>query len=281
MPSPAPTADDVYTRLHDLIIEGVYQPGDRLAHPRLMRELGCGRTPLREALSRLQGDGLAVATPNAGARVAPARLDSAEGMHALRILVEPPLLQARTPAMTAARLRELRGHLADMEAAAHEPNAFQRAHRSFHLAQRATFASPFVDDIVRKTYRHIHRHHQHYRSRPDDPAEWIELDRRTVDALEAGDGLRARQILEFHLIEAALSLVLREDPENRLATLLGAGRANGMLFGTGAHERISLPLAMWWVTPAPGLPAMATTMLHTEPRLRLSTLVNADQEDDR
>ena len=183
--------------------------------------------------------------------------------------------------MTPARVRELRGHLAAMEAAAHEPNAFGRAHRSFHVAERATFASPFVDDIVRNTYRHIHRHHQHYRSRPDDPAEWIELDRLAVDALEAGDGLRARQILEFHLIEAALSLVLREDPGNRLATLLGAGRANGMLFGAGADERIPLPLAMWWATPAPGLPQMATAMLRTEPRLGLRTIENADQEDDR
>ena len=32
MPRTAPTADDVYARLHDLIVEGVYQPGDRLPH---------------------------------------------------------------------------------------------------------------------------------------------------------------------------------------------------------------------------------------------------------
>ena len=45
-------------RLRDLIVEGAYPPGQRLAHGRLMQSLGVGRTPLRTALSRLEGDGL-------------------------------------------------------------------------------------------------------------------------------------------------------------------------------------------------------------------------------
>lgn len=261
------SADDVYARLRDLIVEGVYQPGDRLPHTALMRMLGSGRTPLREALSRLQGDGLVVVTPHAGARVAPAPLTSAEEMYALRVLIEPPLLEARTPAMSRAQLRDLHDHLAAMEAAADEPAAFQRAHRGFHVAERANFTSPFIDEIVLDTYRHIHRHHQHYRTRPADPREWIALDRLTLAALEERDGRRARQILEFHLIEAALSLVLGGEPASPMTTLLGIGRANGLIFGAEPGARIERPLAVWWRDPAPQLPEMSTQNLRTEPTL--------------
>ena len=65
-------------RLRDLIVEGAYTPGQRLAHGRLMQSLGVGRTPLRTALSRLEGDGLVVSTPNQGVVVAPTPLSSGD-----------------------------------------------------------------------------------------------------------------------------------------------------------------------------------------------------------
>jgi hypothetical protein len=188
-------------------------------------------------------------------------------MYALRVLIEPPLLEARAPAMTRAQLRDLHRQLAAMEAAVDEPAAFQRAHRGFHVAERASFTSPFIDQIVLDTYRHIHRHHQHYRTRPADPREWIALDRLTLSALEEGDGRRARQILEFHLIEAALSLVLGGDAASPMTTLLGIGRANGLVFGARPGDPIERPLSVWWSDPSPRLPAMATQNLRTDPSL--------------
>ena len=113
---PGDTSEEVYVRLRDLIVEGEYAPGER-PHARLMEALGVGRTPLRTALSRLQSDGLVIATPNRGVEVAEAPVSSAEEIYALRFLVEPPLLEASAPTISAEHLAQMRHWLTRMERA--------------------------------------------------------------------------------------------------------------------------------------------------------------------
>lgn len=51
-------ADAVYRRLRELIVAGEYPPGERLTEASVTETLGAGRTPIREALRRLESDGL-------------------------------------------------------------------------------------------------------------------------------------------------------------------------------------------------------------------------------
>ena len=60
------TADRAYRALHDRIAEGVIAPGDRLREAALAEEFGLSRTPVREALRRLESDGLLVHEPHRG-----------------------------------------------------------------------------------------------------------------------------------------------------------------------------------------------------------------------
>ena len=55
--------DDVYVRLRDLIVEGTLEPGEQLRDVELAEWLGVSRTPVREALLRLQQAGLVAAKP--------------------------------------------------------------------------------------------------------------------------------------------------------------------------------------------------------------------------
>lgn len=55
--------DDVYTRLRDLIVDGTLEPGEQLRDQDLAAWLGVSRTPVREALLRLQQAGLVVTAP--------------------------------------------------------------------------------------------------------------------------------------------------------------------------------------------------------------------------
>ncbi|QXJ20847.1 GntR family transcriptional regulator [Actinomadura graeca] len=50
--------DTVYKRLRELIVAGEYPPGERLTEAALSETLAVSRTPVREALRRLEGDGL-------------------------------------------------------------------------------------------------------------------------------------------------------------------------------------------------------------------------------
>ena len=61
---PKSLADQVYERLEDNILSGEYAPGEILSEKRLSAELGVSRTPIREALSRLEYDNLVKETTN-------------------------------------------------------------------------------------------------------------------------------------------------------------------------------------------------------------------------
>ena len=258
---PGDTVEEAYVRLRDLIIEGVYLPGQRLPQARLMEVLRVGRTPLRNALSRLQNDGLVIATPNHGFAVAPVPISSAEEIYTLRLVVEPPLLEALAPDIGDGQLERMRELLRHMEDCLDEPAAFQRAHREYHMVERATFASPFIDELVLNMYRHLHRHQRTRLVSTRTPIDFLRLDRETVDALGAGDWLRARRALEFHLVDAAISFLADADATHYPAMLVSVARANGIVVETSGDGTLPVPAAIRWVTPCPSLPPLRTAHL--------------------
>jgi DNA-binding GntR family transcriptional regulator len=61
--------DQVVSRVRDLIIEGVLEPGSRIDEAGLIEELGVSRTPFREALRTLAAEGLLIVRPSKGSIV--------------------------------------------------------------------------------------------------------------------------------------------------------------------------------------------------------------------
>ncbi len=57
--------DQVYARLRDLIVQGAVQPGSRIVETEISARLGVSRTPVREALQRLQQEGYVMGAPGA------------------------------------------------------------------------------------------------------------------------------------------------------------------------------------------------------------------------
>src|ERR1043165_2621097 len=57
--------EQVYARLRDLIVQGLLSPGSRIIETEIAGRLGVSRTPVREALQRLQQEGFVTGTPGA------------------------------------------------------------------------------------------------------------------------------------------------------------------------------------------------------------------------
>src|SRR5437867_8873479 len=57
--------DQVYARLRDLIVQGSLAPGSRIVETEIASRLGVSRTPVREALQRLQQEGFVMGAPGA------------------------------------------------------------------------------------------------------------------------------------------------------------------------------------------------------------------------
>ena len=65
-----PLRDIVFQTLRNAIITGELQPGERLMETQLGEKLGVSRTPIREAIRKLELEGLVVMVPRKGAQVA-------------------------------------------------------------------------------------------------------------------------------------------------------------------------------------------------------------------
>jgi DNA-binding GntR family transcriptional regulator len=102
--------DIAYDRLRHLIVAGDYRPGERLAELPLAGALAVSRTPIREALRRLESDGLVRST---GRGVVVAALDAGDLDEAYQVRAA---LESLTAELAARRQRE--GHVAPAELAA-------------------------------------------------------------------------------------------------------------------------------------------------------------------
>ena len=74
--------------IREAIIDGRLAPGQRLKEEELARELGISRTPVREALVILEGEGLVESVPKRGASVRAYAADDLDDMYQLRALLE-------------------------------------------------------------------------------------------------------------------------------------------------------------------------------------------------
>lgn len=78
----------VYDRLRAAIVEGRHPPGARLVEQRLAEELAVSRTPVREAVRRLEAEGLVVVERNRGAHVRPLDEDEIADLYEARARLE-------------------------------------------------------------------------------------------------------------------------------------------------------------------------------------------------
>lgn len=94
-------ADAAYRVLHRRIVCLELRPGTRFSAVKVGRELGFGRMPVREALTRLEKEGLVQPVRRSGHVVAPVTLDSVRDVFHLRRLLEP-----EAAALAAERVRD-------------------------------------------------------------------------------------------------------------------------------------------------------------------------------
>lgn len=87
----ARSADDVYLSIKDALASGQYGAGQYLREEQLAKSLGVSRTPVREALRRLDAEGWVETRPNYGVRVKAWTLQDAREIFEARLLVEPYL----------------------------------------------------------------------------------------------------------------------------------------------------------------------------------------------
>jgi len=145
--------------LRAAILDGRYQPGERIRQEDVAARSGASRIPVREALRMLAAEGLVTLVANSGAWVARLTMAECAEIYMIRERLEPLLLRTSMPLLAPPvidRLAELAGQ---METLGADVDAFMRADREFHLSSYAGAASGETGQIIHRMWNTT----QHYR----------------------------------------------------------------------------------------------------------------------
>jgi DNA-binding GntR family transcriptional regulator len=213
---------EIHDILRDLILSGRLAPGTILSQVELSRILGVSRTPVREALRRLQEGDLISAEPNFRCRVLGFDPDEVEALYMKRILVESFGVAITALRMTTEQLKELERvvHALEGEEAHSSFETWLSLHRKFHHLITQNAGAPFAADID-LLERRSERYQSAYKG-AHLPGWWMrgEVEHREIfDALASHDAARASELSARHLARTALELLAALAPEHDSSTL--------------------------------------------------------------
>ena len=103
-----PLRDVVFNTLRQAILRGVLKPGERLLEIQLANKLGVSRTPIREAISKLELEGLVLMIPRKGAEVAEITEKSLKDVLEIRRALEDLAVRLACEKITKEELKELK-----------------------------------------------------------------------------------------------------------------------------------------------------------------------------
>jgi DNA-binding GntR family transcriptional regulator len=127
----APVA--VLAQIRQAILSGTLPAGSQLREAHIAEEMGLSRSPIREALSRLEEEGLVEKVPFKGAFVASVSPESVAEVAALRALVEPYAVSAAIPTLKESDWKSLQRLIDQLDrAAGNDPTTEIEKHLAFH-----------------------------------------------------------------------------------------------------------------------------------------------------
>ena len=128
-------SEQIYALVRDRILTGELEAGGALRQDALAADLGVSKIPLREAMTRLEQDGLLRYAANRGFVVSPLSNDEAEEVYALRLKIEPDAIATAAIKADDQARHVARSALDRLEdAMAHDKARVGKFNREFHLA---------------------------------------------------------------------------------------------------------------------------------------------------
>jgi DNA-binding GntR family transcriptional regulator len=194
-------ATTVYERIRETILEGGLEPGEVLSENHLATMFGASRTPIREALHRLEVEML-VERSGRSLRVRTTSPEEILDIYDVRITLEGAA--AKAAAKRASELDRARLVVAAdaMRATGPDPRARAETNRDFHEALWAASHSPTLIDLLHRLNVHLIRYPT---TTLEDDERWqsvlVEHDE-MLDAIERRDGDRAQRLAEVHMTAA-------------------------------------------------------------------------------
>lgn len=144
-------SEQIFALVRDRIISGKIPVDAAIRQDALAAELGVSKIPLREALARLEQDGLLLSQANRGFFVRPLSTDEVDEVYALRLKIEPEAVgEASKLAKDADRRAAHDALIALDKASVADKSAVGRLNRAYHMALVRPLHRPVTLQIIER-----------------------------------------------------------------------------------------------------------------------------------
>ncbi len=201
--------DLVYDNLLTLVIAGDLAPGELLREEEIAAWLDVSRTPVRDAITRLREQGLAVARPNRGTRVAEIDLDRARMIFETLAALHGMAARLALPNLTEDDV----AHMRDLVAGGSPVDALNAGPVEVPAVQQIIqlFRDRSGNDVLDEAIRRLQPHMTRIRKLTSDviPREWVqEKGGELLEAIEAGSPDLMNQLVQSFFLGFSENLLV-------------------------------------------------------------------------
>jgi DNA-binding GntR family transcriptional regulator len=204
---------DATAAIRRAILDGLFPPGSPLVERRIAEEMGVSRGPVREALHKLEEEGLVVTTPYKVTQVAEVGLKRIHEITTLRETLEPMAVIEALPRLRQGGISELWSILNQMNiaGAAHGTEGLIELHLAFHRTFYAMSDNALLLQFwtlmegQTRLYLHVHQ------LRSETLTDYAEHHRELLEALESGSDEAIRMAVRQHVERVRSRLIAAHD----------------------------------------------------------------------
>ncbi|MBA3746536.1 MAG: GntR family transcriptional regulator [Solirubrobacterales bacterium] len=216
-------ADRVYAGLREQLLRGDLPVGRRLVEQQLAADFDTSRTPVREALRRLEGDGHIVRGPGGGLSPSAPSVKSMRELYEVRVAIEELVARRAATAGDRGRLESIERDWRTLEAGWHGTSDvprgpdFVHVDEAFHLALAGASGNDVAEVLLGDMNDRIRILRVHDFTTDDRIAATIAEHREILGRVLAGDADAAAAFMRAHVQRSAL--VVRERVGEALARM--------------------------------------------------------------
>ncbi len=204
-----PLRDVVFQTLRQAILKGELQPGERLMEMKLAESLGVSRTPIREAIRKLELEGLVVMIPRKGAAVANITEKDTKDVLEVRRTLEMFAVEVACDRITPKQLQELEEAAKAFEDSKGSMDLIRIAETDikFHEVIYEATQNARLMQILNNLRENMYRYRIEYLKDPNYYDSLVREHREILNAIENGDKDHARRCMRDHIDNQQLAVI--------------------------------------------------------------------------
>lgn len=208
------SSKDIYESLRQAIIEQALKPGAKLPEDSIGETFGVSRTTVRNALIRLNAEGLVEIQPNRGASVAVPTIEEAQDVFQMRRVLEREVMHRLCEMDPAPIIRALEEHLAEEEQVlrSNDAKCSIRLAGEFHILLAELTGSQLLAGYVNEVVSRSSLILAHF-AKSHSAQCGLEEHTAVIDALRNGDAKAAIARMEEHLNSVQVRALLEPDTD--------------------------------------------------------------------